>query len=1119
VGRVLDSPGRPLDNHTRSFMESRFGHDFGGVRVHSDSQAAQSARDVDAHAYTVGQDIVFDHGNYAPDTEQGKWLLAHELAHTIQQRGLQRKSIDGIEAAGNSGLERRLEREADAAANAVTRTGATGAARFTPAPHPLISREKRQWGSLGTSLGKSPKTGKQFSRVMVSFLGGVSYISAKQNSPVKDAEGKPSSVAFYVDKLFLPAGKAKALSRYQQLATAGALEAKFHSSGNLPSIKPGRPSNLAQLWSQKHQWPDNNVGELWHAAGGNPAPTTPPTTVAPGVMTDFPRVGAGKSCEVDHIVELQLGGTNLADNFEMLDSNINQYAGWEFFREQLAIIARYIRDEILGDGYRPDLILHFASAEVLNQGPAPGPCSPSLASTISRGRANFCWQIECCADSAWNYASPTLKRTESPLDKPPTAGGRYRLATTTGTAEIISEVRGASDQNIDLSAPPKGTFNAASRALIAGLELRELVILSAKNRKAGRDKLQAVIDWGSQTRTAQALSGLASKGQLIPLTFNAKPTTPPTTDANGYPIEEGQVELATKRKEVKFQYPWLSPVSLFVTQSAPGAPLTGTGKIKPTVPFLPTLDIAWDKDSLRVTKGLDEASLKKKSFLGAKITKAEIGIALLPDFKPEGIIEFQMGQGKTPFATGSLKVGADEKGLIAQGKIKLALPKIDTAEADITYRAGGGRDEWDANILVESRQINVPYITGGSLTGRLTKNAVLFDGKVDLTLPGDRGTAQLGLRREGGAWILYGKGKFNHPKLDDTRVEISYNTATETLIATGSTGFEIKSIKLRGNLEKLTFTMTKGGSIKVAGIGSLKFAKGKAAGEARVELHPNGKFTGKGSLTYKIKENIVVTGGVELDEKEKLRITGELLITRYEIFREYKDKKDIFTIDFPIPVPGLSIGSAGVVFHVRGGVGAEWSFGPGTLEPLKFSAGFDPLEEDPDLELAVTGSVKVPAAATLSAWISGSAAVQIDVGIASAGVEGGLKLQGDLILKAGAFANFDAAYKKKKLSAKLVAGIDSKLLLGITLSAFVRAWAGAFGLTAETRKDWTLAKRTIDTRLGFYISAPFEYADDTGVKLPEFKDITLKKPEVTADNMKRILGEIFGQSAEKETKS
>lgn len=82
---ALPDGGQSLDPVARSFMESRFGHDFSGVRVHTDSRAAESAEAVAAQAYTVGQDVVFGQGHYAPATPEGKQLLAHELAHVVQQ--------------------------------------------------------------------------------------------------------------------------------------------------------------------------------------------------------------------------------------------------------------------------------------------------------------------------------------------------------------------------------------------------------------------------------------------------------------------------------------------------------------------------------------------------------------------------------------------------------------------------------------------------------------------------------------------------------------------------------------------------------------------------------------------------------------------------------------------------------------------------------------------------------------------------------------------------------------------------------------------------------------------------------------------------------------------------
>ena len=97
--KALESSGggSPLPRQIRSFFEPRFGHDFSAVRIHTGSRAAQLARSVDARAFAHGRDIVFGAGEYSPSTEEGRHVLAHELAHVVQQRQtaplLQRLSI------------------------------------------------------------------------------------------------------------------------------------------------------------------------------------------------------------------------------------------------------------------------------------------------------------------------------------------------------------------------------------------------------------------------------------------------------------------------------------------------------------------------------------------------------------------------------------------------------------------------------------------------------------------------------------------------------------------------------------------------------------------------------------------------------------------------------------------------------------------------------------------------------------------------------------------------------------------------------------------------------------------------------------------------------------------
>jgi uncharacterized protein DUF4157 len=128
VHEVLRSPGRPLDATTRAFMEPRFGHDFSNVRVHTDADAAESARAVNALAYTVGRNIVFGAGQYAAGTNAGQRLLAHELTHAIQQDNA--GSFDDHLAVGS--VTNRHESEAERIAQLVTQSGKPVSQGVTP---------------------------------------------------------------------------------------------------------------------------------------------------------------------------------------------------------------------------------------------------------------------------------------------------------------------------------------------------------------------------------------------------------------------------------------------------------------------------------------------------------------------------------------------------------------------------------------------------------------------------------------------------------------------------------------------------------------------------------------------------------------------------------------------------------------------------------------------------------------------------------------------------------------------------------------------------------------------------------------------------------------------------
>jgi len=131
VKDVIRSDGAPLDAETRSDMEARLGHDFGDVRVHTDAQASASARSVQAHAYTVGNHVVFGQGSYQPSSDAGKRTLAHELTHVVQQRD---GPVDGSPAAGGISVSHpsdRFEQQAERTAEMVMTPAAPEAVQGT----------------------------------------------------------------------------------------------------------------------------------------------------------------------------------------------------------------------------------------------------------------------------------------------------------------------------------------------------------------------------------------------------------------------------------------------------------------------------------------------------------------------------------------------------------------------------------------------------------------------------------------------------------------------------------------------------------------------------------------------------------------------------------------------------------------------------------------------------------------------------------------------------------------------------------------------------------------------------------------------------------------------------
>jgi Domain of unknown function (DUF4157) len=234
VHEVLLSPGRPLDAATRAFMEPRFGHDFSQVRVHDDAQAAQSARSINARAYTVGQRVVLSAGEYAPGTSRGHRLLAHELAHVVQQY-----------SSGVSGF--RTSHDAPTVVHRQTPSGGQGSGGQDPPRARIVYLDNDVLGAVADGnkpVAEALKRMRATGAIVRIAL--YNYVEASHGEPVR-AGARMLIVKELGIEIDLGAGLASRASTYEQLSTGKRVEVQTKDMPMIAAVRAAGPH--AELWS------------------------------------------------------------------------------------------------------------------------------------------------------------------------------------------------------------------------------------------------------------------------------------------------------------------------------------------------------------------------------------------------------------------------------------------------------------------------------------------------------------------------------------------------------------------------------------------------------------------------------------------------------------------------------------------------------------------------------------------------------------------------------------------------------------------------------------------------------------------------------------------------------
>lgn len=1056
VHGVVASPGRPLDAATRSYMEPRFGQDFSHVRVHDDARAAESARAVNAKAYAMGSSVVFDKGEYQPHTSAGRYLLAHELAHTVQQQGtMQRSSREAtIDSPGSS-----LETEADSAARAVT-SGPSATAVMGRAAAPVLSRARNDApGESITESGSATSEDLAWKKVN---SGALSDLGVKRESSVfKNAKGKKQQ-AFEVGKFTLPPEKGPVLAHWKAKAEAGGLVAIVDAAGGEASLWQHREptKELKDRWLAKVGWQSGNPSKLWKAAGGDAS------------SGDFvPKVNS-VTCQMDHIIELQIGGNNTSENVQALDAVDNQTSGGTIW-QQLKSLAANIRAERTDI---TDVALHFQS--VIQPGvKSPGGCAKS-------GEAKSCKQVEKCAISQGGKPdkedAAAAKGTEA--ERVPykiVAGGSPTtlMVPPLGKAGKGKGAKGGDDTFNIHDADDAQTKAAAD--LVPGLVLQ---VLHRKSK--GNDVIDACINsgkcLGSSTKTRLPISLDGQKGKVV---LN---------------VEAGGVlKLQTHTVNLDYTYPYLSKGVIKKLNYDATTGLSGEGTLTPSVPLLNRMvfTVSFSGDEFKITSGFDPKKITPP-FPGFTITKSELSLILSPTLSASGEVAFAIAPKEKPVLEGSVVASVDASGFVLTGHLSARVPGLDEAKGDISYRD----HKWAGGFDIKATP--KPPVTGVSVhVGFDDKGEITPSGGVSLALPGGN-TATLDVHRDkSGRWIFSGKGKAEIPPLNPIDFDLIYDGTS--LKGTGHTAINVHG--LDGNL---TAHYADG---KVFGEGKLDVKKGRANGSIDIALHQSGKYSGKGKISYQLTENLIAEAGIEVPENGPVRLVGSLEFPKpIKLFDGFHGQMEVFKAAIKIPIPGASIGLVGLVVQIDGALSANYGIGPGTLEGTKLAGALNPLEDKPDVDVELATTLRVPAHAGIAGSVRG--ALAIDATLAS--VSGGLTVTASADLNGGAEAKLDVHYRKGNFTLDATAAIDLALVLGLKLDADVNARAGFGRFSVETGKVWHLAGYQYDTGLKFGMKAPLHYDSSQPFKAPSLDQIEWTVPKINPGDM---LQKVFAGSPGKET--
>ena len=1091
--RAGPAPG--LDGATRGFMENRFGRDFGDVRVHHGTQAAQAADALGAQAFTTGNDIFFNRGQYKPNSEGGRRLLAHELTHTVQQKG-----------AKGTAARRRIQRTAPPPqAPAKAPVPANRELTFT-----LRNNGQNRDGTI--KLGPPPEI--VFPHLNLPTVGGVMKGTASgEMQPTAAAPVTVPTTSHSFTRTTPRQGSAttkwldgvRATGFQSQIQSVLTTKLGRRSAGaptSPPANEPFQMPNGYYVLGFQHPRADEQTTFLW---GGMPE-------LASNELVLNPRwsQNGGQSeltMDVDHMLELQLGGADTFDNMWLLESRFNQRSGALINGRLISETNEAVRDvqaryDLTGVTL-PDTAAIRESWKktflALRQGPGmPDGTEYWTKEGIRLGRQLARLKFLTSRDLAARGFRP--RSTEGTPSRvylfPNPNGGMMRFLNVVADGELH-----ASDQ---------------SNRLFDNIELA-----GGRLAPSGGERLATIeVIWMKARRTAGGPrtprgSPMRRNGQVV------RDATPMSVDVMKLPgfMDVGYISPnSVYNGRTGWDLPGASPVEFSTFGLNSEGLLVGEGTLTATKALLPRLraDVVMAPNELRI-----DFPIPRESFSLGPVTITALTMSLgVGESGPflRGAADFVISS----LGHGSVIADVSREGPTIAGEFNLDMDFLDPARIAVSYNFAD--DSFLAEGTLGVPQGRIPGVDSGQVTVRITREAIGVSGTMTLGGP-LRGTI-INVTYNQTDGLKIGADNIplplsSIPAIQSATLSVHATRAPEggwsfagagqaTLAVPGATG-TIGISYLDG---AITFTA----DAQIArgpATGSLSFTATNRAideGGRPIDGPPVDQISvwGRGSVTIRFGNLLTGTAGVELTADNRVILQGTIgLPPVFEVFARREYNKDLFTLEPPeFPIWGVSVAGVGVgIFaFVNARVFFNAYVGPGEIRNAQLGATMD-LDRPEDATVTGHAEFHVPAYAGLGLDVGGGLRARAAV----AYVEGRVGLTGELGIQADASAALDVSWSRAAglaLSADLSAQAQPKF----SLSANASVTVGVDLLVTDvshTFGPWSKQLGSFGPDMTLGVSMPVRWSEANGLDL-SLDNIEIQRPSLDAQ---ALMSSVFDQLA------